>query len=67
MPRRPRLLSPITRTAIMRAADVTRRAAAKVCTEAPIGSAEYKASARVLEALGNLAGVLGGAAPKTGG
>ncbi|WP_203076439.1 hypothetical protein [Falsiroseomonas ponticola] len=47
-----------TRFAAMRAADAARRAAVKVCAEAPIGSAQYSAAVRILEALCDLAKAL---------
>lgn len=55
MARTPRLMTPETRLAAMQAADAARRAAARVCAEAPIGSAQYRAAVRILEALCDLA------------
>ncbi len=54
----PRLMTAETRLAAMRAADAARRAAVKVCAEAPIGSPSYKAAARILDALCDLAKAL---------
>ena len=58
MARNPRLMTTETRLAAMQAADAARRAAVKVCAEAPIGSAQYRAAARTLEALSDLAKAL---------
>ncbi|WP_439551293.1 hypothetical protein [Falsiroseomonas sp.] len=55
MARNPRLMTPETRLAAMQAADAARRAAVKVCAEAPIGSAQYRAAVRILDALCDLA------------
>lgn len=62
MARTPRLMTPETRLAAMQAADAARRAAVRVCAEAPIGSAQYSAAVRILDALSDLAKALSQAA-----
>ncbi|WP_372623062.1 hypothetical protein [Falsiroseomonas sp.] len=59
MPRR-RVLPTTTAAAAMEAAEEMRRAAVRVCTEAPIGGPAYKAAATVLEALDGMAEALTG-------
>ena len=59
MPRR-RMLYPATSEATMTAARDMRRAAVRVCTEAPIGSPAYVTAGAVLDALDSMAEALTG-------
>ncbi len=60
MPRRPRNLSPSTRTEALTAIEAARRACIRVCTEARIGGPEYEAAGKAIDALDGLTGALTG-------